>query len=313
MKRARPFAILLVVFAAIAIADLGVGTLLQVATIFSVTQLFATLGLAALALGLSMMIAEYDLSVPGAFTAAGAVAVLTGVENPWLGIACGMGLGLFTGALQGSLMVMLGIHSVGLALGGLLTLLGLTYVLTGGSTIAYTNQAVSAWMHEPVLFGWFSNRGLIVLAIFLFAAAVLHFTRIGRDIIATGSNRAGARVAGVNTPAVIIGVFATSGAVAALGGVMLSYSLQAASATQLSDTLVAASAAAIIGGVSLGGGKGGALGIAAGVRTICLLRSGLQAIGAAPHMLEILTGSLLLLVAILDAPRLMEKLALLRR
>ena len=55
----------------------------------------------------------------------------------------------------------------------------------------------------------------------------------------------GAPVAGVNTSAIIIGVFSVAGALAALGGVMLSYSLEAASATQLSDTLVAAASAAL--------------------------------------------------------------------
>ena len=308
----RPFTILAVTFAAIALADLGFGTLLHSATIFSVTQLFATLGLAALGLGLTMIVDEFDLSIPGSFTVAGAVAVLTGAEYPWLGLACGVASGFAAGAIQGALIVSLGVRAVGLTLGGFLTLIGITYVLTGGSTIAYPNHAVSSWLHQPTFFGLISNRGLVVLAIFLVAAAIMFFTRLGRDIIATGSNRAGAPVAGVNTSAIIIGVFSAAGALAALGGVLLSYSLQAASATQLSDTLVAAASAAILGGVSLSGGKGRALGIAAGVLTICLLRSGLSAIGAKPYTLEIVTGTLLLVVAIFDAPRFLQQMRRLR-
>jgi len=308
----RPFVILGGAFAAIALADLGFGTLLHKATMFSVTQLFATLGLAALGLGLTMMVDEFDLSIPGSFTVAGAVAVLTGVQYPWLGLACGVASGLAAGAIQGALIVSLGVRAVGLTLGGFLTLIGITYILTGGSTIAYANHEVSNWLYQPTLFGLISNRGLIVLAIFLLAAAIMFFTRLGRDIIATGSNRAGAPVAGVNTSAIIIGVFSAAGGLAALGGVMLSYSLQAASATQLSDTLVAAASAAILGGVSLSGGKGSALGMAAGVLTICLLRSGLSAIGAKPYMLEIVTGTLLLVVAIFDAPRFLQQVKRLR-
>ncbi|OFW12328.1 MAG: hypothetical protein A3H27_14665 [Acidobacteria bacterium RIFCSPLOWO2_02_FULL_59_13] len=308
----RPFIILAGAFAAIAMADLGFGTLLHSATIFSVTQLFATLGLAALGLGLTMIVDEFDLSIPGSFTVAGAVAVLTGVEHPWLGLAFGVASGLAAGAIQGTLIVTLGVRAVGLTLGGFLTLIGITYILTGGSTIAYPNHAVSSWLYQPTFFGLVSNRGLVVLAIFLATAAIMFFTRLGRDIIATGSNRNGAPVAGVNTSAIIIGVFSAAGGLAALGGVMLSYSLQAASATQLSDTLVAAASAAILGGVSLSGGKGRALGVAAGVLTICLLRSGLSAIGAKPYTLEIVTGTLLLLVAIFDAPRFMQQTRRLR-
>src|SRR3990172_8853234 len=73
----RPFIILAGAFAAIAMADLGFGTLLHRATIFSVTQLFAPLGLAALGPGLTMIVDEFDLAIPGSFTVAGAVAVLT--------------------------------------------------------------------------------------------------------------------------------------------------------------------------------------------------------------------------------------------
>ena len=308
----RPFLILAAVFLAIAAADIGHGSLLHVATIFSVTQLFATLGLVALGLGLTMIVGEFDLSVAGSFTVAGAVAVLTGAEHPWLGVIYGVACGLVAGAIQGAIIVSLGISSVGLTLGGLLTLIGLTYILTDGTTIAYSNHGASSWLYQPTLLGLISNRGLIVLAMFLIAAFVMFFTRIGRDITATGSNPSGAPVAGVNSAAIIIGVFAAAGALAALGGALLSYSLEAASATQLSDTLVAACSAAIIGGVSLSGGKGRPLGIAAGVLTICLLRSGLSAIGANPYMLEIATGTLLLMVAIFDAPRFLEKTRLLR-
>ena len=308
----RPFLILAAVYGAIAAADLGHGSLLHVATIFSVTQLFATLGLVALGLGLTMIVGEFDLSVAGSFTVAGALAVLTGAEHPLLGAVCGLAAGLVAGAIQGALIVGLSISSVGLTLGGLLTLFGITYMLTGGTTIPYLNHRAASWLYQPTLWGLLSNRGLIVLAIFVVAALLLWFTRIGRDITATGSNRAGASVAGVNTAAVIIGVFAAAGALAALGGVLLSYSLEAASATQLSDTLVAAASAAILGGVSLSGGKGQPLGIAAGVLTICVLRSGLSAIGANPYMLEIATGTLLLVVAIFDAPRFLEKVRSLR-
>ncbi len=78
------------------------------------------------------------------------------------------------------------------------------------------------------------------------------------------------------------------------------------------DVLVPATAAAILGGVSLGGGTGRPLGIAAGVLTLCLLRSGLNALGVPPNVHDIATGSILLIVAILDGPQLARRLAALR-
>ena len=119
------------------------------------------------------------------------------------------------------------------------------------------------------------------------------YTHIGRDVIATGSDRRASRIAGLNTDRVIIGVFAASGASAALAGVLLSYSLGAASPVALADVLAPAAAAAIVGGVSVVGGRGSPMGIAAGVLTLCILRSGLSAIGVAPHVHDLVTGGIL--------------------
>jgi ribose/xylose/arabinose/galactoside ABC-type transport system permease subunit len=238
---------------------------------------------------------------------AGCIAVLTGVQNPWLGLALGVGTGIVIGAIQGLIMTKLGLSSVGVTLGGLLTLQGLTYVLTENKTIGYANMEVALGLNEPIA-GLLSVRSVAALAVFVLAAVVMAYTHIGRDIIATGSDRRAARIAGLNTDLVVVGVFAASGASAALAGVLLSYSLSAASPVALADTLAPAAAAAIVGGVSVAGGRGTPMGIAAGVLTLCILRSGLSAIGVSPHVHEIVTGCILVFIAVLDAPDLVRRI-----
>jgi ribose/xylose/arabinose/galactoside ABC-type transport system permease subunit len=298
--RGRPVWILLGLVVALAVADGGTGFFFQRSTLFSVTQLFSTVGLVALGLGLVMMLHEYDLSLAGSFALAGIVGVLTGVENPLLGVACGVAVGAAAGLIQGCIIVWLRMSAVALSLGGLLLMLGITYVLAAGTTIRYGNRAVTQWLQASLFGGTISNRGMIVVAIYLLAAFVFTYTRVGRDVIATGSNRAGAAIAGVNTDAILAGVLTAAGALAALAGVLLAYSLGAGSAFGLSDVLMGATAAAIIGGVSLGGGKGRPIGIAVGALTLCLLRSGLAGLEADPAVLDSLTGLVLLLVAIAD-------------
>lgn len=156
-------------------------------------------------------------------------------------------------------------------------------------------------MNERIA-GVFSLRSLVAIAIFALAAGVLFWTRIGRDILAAGSNRNGAIIAGVNVNALLVGTFAVSGLLAALSGALLSYSLAAASPSGLSDVLVPATAAAILGGVSIYGGTGKALGIAAGMLTLAVLRAGLNALGAPPYMNDIATGAILLAVALVAVP-----------
>jgi ribose/xylose/arabinose/galactoside ABC-type transport system permease subunit len=303
----RPFTIMFGAIIVLALIDRGTGYFFSVATAFSVLQLFATLGLVALGLGLTMLVREFDLSVAGMMGLAGCIAVMTGVENPWLGLVLGIVAGLVSGGLQGIIMTRLGVSSVGVTLGGLLTLQGMTYVLTGNRTINYPNLPVSLALSKPIE-GLLSLRSAAALAVFVVVALVMAFTRIGRDVAATGGDRRASLIAGVKTDRVLVGVFMASGAFSALGGVLLSYSLGAASPAGLADVLAPAAAAAIIGGVSLLGGKGHPLGIAAGVLTLCILRSGFNAIGVPPPVHEVVTGAILLVIAIVDAPDLVREL-----
>jgi ribose/xylose/arabinose/galactoside ABC-type transport system permease subunit len=308
----RPYLLLIAIAIVLAGVDAGQGRFLNRATAFSVLQQFATIGPVALALGLSMIIREFDLSVGGMLSLAGCLAVMTGANEPGLGIALAVLVGCVAGLLQGSIMVGLGLSSVGVTLGGLLTLSGLTYVLTENTTISYARMDVALLVNDPVL-GVFSLRSAVAIAAFAIAAFVMARTRVGRDVIATGSDRRAARVAGVQVDHIIIGVFAVSGMLTALAGSLLSYSLAAASPVALADTLVPAAAAAIIGGVSLAGGKGTPAGIAGGVLVLAVLRSGLTAIGVPPYVHDIVTGGVLLAVALLDAGGLQRRLFGLRR
>ena len=304
---ARPFTIMAGAILVMALIDRGTGYFFSPGTIFSVMQLFATLGLVALGLGLSMLVREFDLSVAGMVGLAGAIAVMTGVTNPWLGVFLGVGAGVASGVLQGIIMIWLGLSSVGVTLGGLLTLQGLTYVLTDNRTIGYPNIAVALKLNAPIA-DLVSVRSVAALAVFVLAALVMTCTHIGRDVIATGSDRRASRIAGLNTDRIVIGVFAASGACAALAGVLLSYSLGAASPVALADVLAPAAAAAIVGGVSVVGGRGSPMGIAAGVVTLCVLRSGLSAIGVEPHVHDLVTGIILVVIAVLDAPDLARRM-----
>jgi len=304
---ARPFTIMAGAILVMALIDRGTGYFFSPGTIFSVMQLFATLGLVALGLGLSMLVREFDLSVAGMVGLAGAIAVMTGVTNPWLGVFLGVGAGVASGLLQGIIMIWLGLSSVGVTLGGLLTLQGLTYVLTDNRTIGYPNIAVALKLNAPIA-DLVSVRSVAALAVFVLAALVMTCTHIGRDVIATGSDRRASRIAGLNTDRIVIGVFAASGACAALAGVLLSYSLGAASPVALADVLAPAAAAAIVGGVSVVGGRGSPMGIAAGVLTLCVLRSGLSAIGVEPHVHDLVTGIILVVIAVLDAPDLARRM-----
>ena len=307
----RPLIILTACILGLAVIDAK--SVLTVATAASGFETFATLGLVALGLGLTMMIREFDLSVVGMYSMAGCIAVITGADNPWLGLACALTAGLIGGLAQGWIIVRLRLGSVGVTLGGLLVFAGIAYVVTENRALPYENMEVALGLNVAFA-GIFSLRSLVTIAIFVAAALVVGLTRYGRDIIAIGSDWRAAMTAGVDVDALMIAIFGFSGFCAALSGALLSYSLASASPAGLSDVIVPAAAAAILGGVSLAGGTGRPLGIAIGVLSLAMLRAGFNAVGAPPYVNQIAMGGILLTVAVLDAPYLARRLsALVRR
>ena len=288
----RPFIVLAAVSSGVVALSIGTGAPLDGHLVFSVLQYFATLAPVALGLGLTMIAGEYDLSVGSVLGLAGCVAVMTGVVLT-TGVVCGM--------VQGTLVVGLRLSSVPVTLGGLMTIGALSYVVTGNQTVSYPDLDIARTVNAPLL-GLMSLRSLVAIACYAAAALVLARTRVGREVAATGSHRAAATTAGVRTGPVLLLVFVTSGALSALSGVLLSYSLASASPAGLTDVLVPATAACIIGGVSLTGGRGTALGVALGVLTLCLLDAGFSVLGTSPFMQNVVLGAVLLAVAVADAP-----------
>jgi len=308
----RPFTVLAACILLLAALDAGQGAFLSAATAYSTLQIFATVSMVTLGLGLTMMIREFDLSVVGMYGMAGCIAVLTGTQHPWLGLFLALAIGLAAGIAQGLIIVRLNLSSVGVTLGGLLVFVGIAFVLTESRSLPYDNLAVALLLNER-FGGIFSIRSVVALAFFASAAMIFAWTRLGRDIIAIGSDRRAAMTTGVKVDVLIIGIFAFSGLCAALSGVLLSYSLASASPAGLADVIAPAAAGAILGGVSLGGGTGRPLGIAAGALTLAVLRSGLNAVGAPPFVNDIAMGAVLLTVAVLDGPDLARWLIVVRR
>lgn len=295
----RPLLMLVTLIAVFAIADGSQHRFLTVSNAYGILQQFALLGPLALALGLTMMAGEFDLSSGGMISFAGCVAILVGNAHPLAGLATALLAGALAGFAQGVIMTRLGLHSVGVTLGGLLTLGGLAYVITDNQTIAFTHMSIVMAVGDPI-WAIFSLRSLVAIVMFALAIFLVSVTRWGRDLLATGSDRRAARVAGVRVSAVLCVTFCVTGAINATTGALLSFSLAAASPVGLTETLVPAAAAAIIGGVSLSGGRGRPSGIAAGTLVLCVLRAGLTSIGMSPQWQSISTGCLLFAVAVFD-------------
>jgi D-xylose transport system permease protein len=145
------------------------------------------------------------------------------------------------------------------------------------------------------------NSAAIFFGLLLIVWVVLTKTRYGRHIYAVGGNIEAARRAGINVVWIRITVFTLCSALAAVGGI-LAASRGNAVASQVSPTLLLdAIAAAVIGGVSLFGGRGSVWSIVLGALIIGSLSNGLDLRSQGTDIKEIVEGLVLLLAVTVDA------------
>ena len=298
----RPFALLAIL--AILFVMLPVfrsGASVDTVNFKNVLETLAALGLVTLALGLTMIAGEFDLSVSSTFLLGGMLAVTVG-DGSWVaGLLVAVAVGVAVGALQGLIIAKLGVNSMAVTLGSFIALLGLVFVISNSESISYPNLSVGERLDDPIL-GIFSIRILVAIGIFVAVAAVFTRTTIGRDLRAIGSDRKASRTAGVRISWLLVGVFALSAFLASFAGALQGYSLGYATPDRTVAPLIFATTAALLGGVPLSGGRGNPLGIAAGVLSLAFVVEAIPILRSAEYVNVLVPAVLLLIVTIVDAP-----------
>lgn len=269
--------------------------------VYNTLQTFARLGLIALALGLTMIAGEFDLSVVGTYALGGMLTVELGQQHYLYGLLAALAAGAAIGLSQGLIIAGLKIPSMPVTLATYIGLLGLTSALSGGLTKNYSNETVTLWVDKTVM-TFFSPRSLITLGLFVLAAILLFATRWGRELRAIGGDRRASRVAGVRVDGLIVGTFAASGFLSALGGSMLSFSLGSANPDPGVQPLILAVAAALLGGVSLAGGRGNAFGLLGGILAVALLAEIVTVAALPAYVTQLFYAGLLAIIVVVDAP-----------
>jgi D-xylose transport system permease protein len=151
------------------------------------------------------------------------------------------------------------------------------------------------------------NRGVpsvavFVLLLFVVLSYIVDRARYGRYLMAVGGSREAARRAGISVERIRTSVFMISGAMAAIGGMILSMRLGSISTNFEAGTLLLnAIAAAVIGGTSLFGGRGFIYSALLGALIISAVESGMGLLGLSSGVKFLVTGIVLLIAVILDA------------
>lgn len=296
------FAILLVLFFLLPV--LRSDSSIDVVNFKNILETLAALGLITLGLGLTMVAGEFDLSVSSTFLLGGMLAVKTGVDSPLLGVLVAVGVGAAVGLIQGLLISRLNLNSMGVTLGGFIALLGLVFVISNSESISFANLGVGESLDQAIA-GIFSLRILLAIAIFLAVAVIFTRTSWGRDLRAIGSDRKASLTAGVRVGPLVVAVFVLSAVLCSLAGALQGYSLSYATPDRTVAPLIFATTAALLGGVSLSGGRGNPFGIAGGVLSLALIIEAIPILGSPEYVNTLVPAVLLMTVTIIDAPQLL--------
>jgi simple sugar transport system permease protein len=297
--------ILLVVFA------LGATSLnsffFSVANLQNILVQATTLGFVGVAIALTMLLGEIDLSVVGILGfsgAVGATAVDKGLPG-WLGVLLVLAIGAVIGLVNGLCIAKLRMTSLIETLAMGLTLGGAVLAITKGQTItisdtSYTfigQQYVLTWPMMPVA----------LLLLFVVIAVVLTRTTWGRKLYATGGNKRAAYAAGISTDRLVISAYVVSGLLSGFAGWLATAYLSGVNSTMGTDLLLYAVAAPVIGGVSLFGGRGRVLGMLGGVLLLTVVQVGLQLVNISAYYVSMVGGAMIFLAVFVDALRIRRR------
>lgn len=144
---------------------------------------------------------------------------------------------------------------------------------------------------------------LILVIAFVVFYFILNHTTYGRRIYATGSNAKCATLVGVNTGRIKMSVYAISGMLSALAGLIMISRVNSAQPTLGSGYELDAIAAVALGGTSMSGGRGKIAGTVAGVLIIAVLNNGLNILGVTSYYQDVIKAIVILVAVLSDRKR----------
>jgi rhamnose transport system permease protein len=220
---------------------------------------------------------------------------------PWAAVLMGIGLGLLMGGFNGFVVTVGRVPPVIVTLGTLSIYRGLVYVVSQGAWVNADElpTAFKEFTLHPIL-------GIPSMVIFAVVVALIFYyflnhTRTGRQIYAVGSNPAAAQLAGIRVNRIIFLVFALSGALYGMAGVLwVSRYANAANNTGMGWELQSI-AAAVIGGVSVFGGTGTVPGVLLGSFLLGIINNAVNLVGISPFWKQVMYGVVILLAVIADS------------
>lgn len=212
-----------------------------------------------------------------------------------------LGIGLACGLLNGFLVARLKVHPFIITLGTMWVFRGLSFVISGGLSITFPEGLTGVLKATLGLeAGLFPVPMLLMIAVTVAGGIYLSRTVAGRNIYALGGNEQASRYAGLRVGNIQIGVYALSGLLAGLAAFAGASFFGAASSADGTGYELFVIASAVVGGASLLGGKGTAIGAMLGALLIVLIRQSIRTLHFDQNYESIIIGCAVVIAVVLD-------------
>lgn len=277
-------------------------TFLSGANFSSILASQAILVVVALGLIIPLTAGDYDLSVGSVvLLSAMLIAILNATMDVpiLLAIAVALGAGLIVGAINGALVVLVGIDSLIVTLGMGTFVTGFVQLISGSDTVA----GISRDLVKMVIVNRFLGIPLGFYYAMIMAAIVWYmfsYTPVGRRLLVVGRGREVARLSGIRVGRVRWGSLMASAGIAAFAGILYAGTSGAASPTSGLELLLPAFAAAFLGATAINPGRFNAWGTVVAVYFLVTGITGLQLLGAQSYIQNLFYGAALILAVALS-------------
>ena len=265
---------------------------------------------AIMAIGMTFVIITggIDLSVGSTYAVAAVAGAL--VMSPYgpsggntataLGVLTTIGVAVFAGFLNGAMIVGLSVHPFIITLGTMAIYRGIAFILAQGQSIGGFPQGFRDFIRQGVIADLSLVPLIVMVTICVLGGTLLSRMAIGRKIYAVGGNEIATRFSGIQVGGVKLLVYILSGLSAGIAAVLSLGYYGAASSGDGQGYELDVIASAVVGGASLVGGKGTALGAFLGAIILRLISTGMVILGIPQNYSQIVTGTVVIAAVLLD-------------
>jgi fructose transport system permease protein len=269
-----------------------------------VVQQSMVVGVLAIGQTLVILTAGIDLSC-GAVMALGSIvmtrlAVVNGVPVV-LAILLGIGVSVAFGALNGGLITRVQLPPFIVTLGTLNIAFAITYIYSQNQTVTNVPDSMTVFGNTFKVAETSITYGtVLIFFLYLITWYVLRQTAVGRHVYAVGNNPEAARLSGINTSVLLLGVYTVAGLFYGIAALLLVGRTNVGNPHTGQEENLASITAVVLGGTSLFGGRGRIMGTLVGVLIVGVFRNGLQLIGVDSVYQILVTGILVILAVTVD-------------